>query len=223
MSHDARFPGETPAYRTARDELLQAEHELRRRIEEVAAQRRRLPLGGAVPEDYVFEEAAEGRPVKLSELFAGEDTLVLYSYMFSAEMAEPCPMCTPFLDGLEGNAEHIQQRVGLAIVAKSPPARLRELARTRGWRRLRLVSSAKNRFNRDYHGEDSAGDQDSRIHTFVRRPDGVHHFYSSELNLLPSESGQDPRHIDLLWPLWNVLDLTPAGRGTDWRPSLSYA
>ena len=222
MLHQDRFPGETRAYRAARDELLTAERDLRRRIEEVAAQRRRLPLGGRVPEDYVFEDAADGKPVALSALFAGKDTLVLYSYMFSADMPEPCHMCTPFLDGIEGNAEHIGQRVGLAIVAKSPAARLRELARARGWRRFRLVSSAENHFNRDYHGEDAAGEQDSRIHTFVKRPDGIHHFYSSELNFLPSEPGMNPRHVDLMWSLWNVLDLTPEGRGADWYPSLTY-
>jgi predicted dithiol-disulfide oxidoreductase (DUF899 family) len=30
----------------------------------------------------------------------------------------------------------------------------------------------------------------------------------------------DPRHVDLIWPVWNLLDLTPGGRGTDWYPSL---
>jgi predicted dithiol-disulfide oxidoreductase (DUF899 family) len=39
------------AYRRARDELLRAERDLRRQVEDVAAQRRALPLGGEVPED----------------------------------------------------------------------------------------------------------------------------------------------------------------------------
>jgi predicted dithiol-disulfide oxidoreductase (DUF899 family) len=60
------------------------------------------------------------------------------------------------------------------------------------------------------------------MHIFVRRPDGVHHFHSSELNMLPPDPGQNERHIDLMWPLWNVLDLTPEGRGKDWFPALSY-
>ena len=47
--HSERFPGESQEYRTARDKLLMAEIELRKRIEEVAAMRRQLPLGGAVP------------------------------------------------------------------------------------------------------------------------------------------------------------------------------
>jgi len=227
--HSIRFPGETPAYRAARDELLQAELDLRRRVEQVAELRRRLPMGAVVPEDYAFEEAAPGpdgattREVRLSALFApGKDTLVVYSYMFGPDMERPCPMCTCFLDGLEGNAAHIEQRVNLAVVAKSPILRVEELARSRGWRRLRLLSSAGTTFNRDYHGEDKDGSQVSIIHVFVKRGDGVHHFYSAELELLPAEAGQNTRHIDLMWPLWNVLDLTPEGRGGDWYPRLSY-
>src|SRR3974377_706967 len=73
------FPGESSAYRQARNRLLGAEAELRRAIERVAAQRRALPPGGAVPGDYLFEEAAAGGgQVRFSELFApGKDTLVI--------------------------------------------------------------------------------------------------------------------------------------------------
>jgi len=222
------FPGETPAYRAARDELLQAEIDLRRHVEEVAAKRRRLPLGGPVPEDYVFEEAttpdgAASRPVRLSELFTpGKDTLVLYSYMFGPAMERPCPMCTSFLDGIEGSAVHIQQRVGLAVVARSPIARVQAFAHERGWRRLRLLSSAGSTFNRDYHAEEKDGSQNTIIHVFVRRDGGVHHSYSSEMEFLPAVEGQNTRHIDLMWPLWNVLDLTPEGRGDDFYPKVSY-
>jgi hypothetical protein len=54
------FPGESPEYRAAREELLEQEIELRRAMEAVAAARRELPPGGAVPEDYVFEGAGAG-------------------------------------------------------------------------------------------------------------------------------------------------------------------
>ena len=55
------FPGESPEYRAARDRLLEQEIELRRATEAVAAARRELPPGGAVPEDYVFQGAGRGR------------------------------------------------------------------------------------------------------------------------------------------------------------------
>ena len=55
---------------------------------------------------------------------------------------------------------------------------------------------------------------------FVRRDGAVRHFWSSELFTAPLDPGQDPRHVDFMWPLWAVLDSTPAGRG-DWGPSLA--
>ncbi len=219
MSQTPQFPGETPDWRAARNELLAAERDLRGRIEAVAAMRRKLPMGARVPTDYVFQ--GESGPVKLSELFApGKDTLVLYNFMYGPKMKEACPMCTSFLDGLNGNAQHLEQRVNLAVVARSPYARVKEFAKGRGWK-MRMLSSADNDFNRDFHGENAEGAQNTMIHVFVKRPDGVHHFYSSELHFLPDEPGQNGRHIDLMWPLWNVLDLTPEGRG-DWYPKVSY-
>src|SRR5436309_958535 len=43
------FPGESTEYRTARERLLEQEVELRRVMEAVAAARRDLPRGGAIP------------------------------------------------------------------------------------------------------------------------------------------------------------------------------
>jgi len=220
------FPGETAEYRQARAELLQSEVELRRQIEQVAAQRRALPLGGEPPEDYVFQETGvdgKDRPVRLSELFApGRDTLVVYSYMFGPQMKEPCPLCTSILDGLDAEAPHIAQTVSLAVVARSPLARVRDFARQRGWRHLRLLSSADNSYNRDYHGESPQGDQWPMLNVFVQRDGRVRHFYATELFSAGAERGQDPRHVDLIWPLWNVLDLTPGGRPQGWYPKLAY-
>ena len=220
------FPNETRAYRKARDKLLKEEMALRRQIEAVAAQRRKLPLGGKVSEDYVFEGVDElmgTRRVRLSELFApGKDTLVIYSFMYGPAMERPCPMCTSMLDALEGNAQHITQRVNLAVVAKSPLPRILAFAQERGWRRLRLLSSAGNNYNRDYFGEREDGRQWPALNVFRRRGGAIHHFWGSELMFVPGEKGQEPRHVDFIWPLWNVLDATPEGRGKDWHPKLSY-
>jgi predicted dithiol-disulfide oxidoreductase (DUF899 family) len=213
-----RFPNETIEYRKARDELLVAERELRRRIEEVAAQRRELPMGGPVSEDYVFE--GDPGPVRLSELFDGKSSLLVYSYMFGPNAEKPCPMCTSFLDSLDGAAPHIQQRVALAVVAKSPMDRVRDVVRSRGWRNVRIVSSANNSYNRDYHGEEEDGSQESMMNVFTRRDGRVSHFYATELN--DSEPGQNSRHLDTMWPLWTAFDLTPEGRGVTWHPKLTY-
>jgi len=226
-----RFPNETAAYRDAREALLTAELDLRRRIEDVAALRRAMPAGGAVPEDYEFDEivvdpsgSERVQPVRLSGLFAaGQSTLVIYSYMFGPEMATPCPMCTSILDGLDGEAPHVRDRVSFAVVAKSPIERVRQVARDRGWRNLRLVSSSRNSYNHDYHGETADGDQMPMLNVFVKRDAGVFHSYGTELLYTPSEQGQDFRHVDMIWPLWNLFDFTPEGRGTSWYPKLSYA
>ncbi|MDE2195749.1 MAG: DUF899 family protein [Gammaproteobacteria bacterium] len=223
--HAQRFPGETAAYRKARDRLLKAEIDLRRRVEAVAVARRKLRTGGAVPQDYVFEGVDElmgVRRVRLSELFApGKDTLVLYNFMYGPAMERPCPMCTSMLDALDGNAQHITQRVNLAVVAKSPLPRILAFAQERGWRRVRLLSSAGNSYNRDYFGEGADGKQWPALNVFRKRGAAIHHFWGTELMFVPGEKGQDPRHVDFMWPLWNLFDVTPEGRG-DWYPRLDY-
>ena len=221
-----RFPSETPAYRKARDKLLKAEVNLRRQVEEVAKLRRKLPLGGVIPEDFVFDEPADVvgmRKVKLSELFApGKDTLLLYSYMYSLAMNNPCPMCTSIIDSLDGAAPHVGQRVNLAVVAKSPLPRLLTFARNRGWRNLRFLSSSDNSYNRIYHGEDEEGHQNPIMNVFVRKGGKIRHFWASELLFTKADKGQNQRHVDMVWPLWNLLDLTPEGRGRDWYPKINY-
>jgi predicted dithiol-disulfide oxidoreductase (DUF899 family) len=220
-----RFPGESAEYRARRDALLEAEVALRRQTEAVAEQRRRLPLGGLVPTDYVFDEGSIDddamRTVRLSELFAPDrETLMLYSFMYGPAMATACPMCTAFIDAIDGELDHVSQRVGFALVARSPVERLRAFARGRGWRRARLLSSAGNSFSADYHAEGPDGDQRPLMHVFVRRGEAIRHSYTTEMYFAASDPGQNPRHIDPMWPLWNMLDLTPVGRGTAWTPSL---
>ena len=238
------FPGESAEYRAARDRLLEQEIELRRAMEAVAAARRELPPGGVVPEDYVFQGAgADGAPtdVRLSELFApGKDSLVIYSFMFPRDpgderpgpaagqtallpLAEgPCPSCVALLDQLDGAAEHASQHVNLAVVAKSPLPRILTFAEERGWRRLRLLSSAGNTYNRDYLGETAEGAQRPMLNVFHRDGETIRHFWGSELFYAPTDPGQDPRHVGTLEPVWNLFDLTREGRPPDWDEQLSY-
>jgi predicted dithiol-disulfide oxidoreductase (DUF899 family) len=233
MLHDTRFPGESDAYRQKRDELLKAEIELRRHEEAVAAQRRKLPLGGVVPHDYAFEEWDAGKnaapSVRLSELFEnGKDTLFLYSHMFipgkkGLQLEEGCPSCTSIIDAIDGAAQHITQQINFAVVAKAPVEQFRRHAKARGWRHARLLSSAGNTYNRDYHAESPGGEQLPMATVFVRRDGKIHHTWSSELFLVPADPGQDMRHVDFMWPLWLVLDRTPGGRGLDWHPELDYS
>jgi predicted dithiol-disulfide oxidoreductase (DUF899 family) len=231
MADHRRFPGESDEYRRARDELLRAEVDLRRQTEIVAAQRRALPLGGELASDYEFEEwdkdTGQGRRVRLSELFEGKDTLFLYSFMVvppeqNLPFDGPCPSCTSIIDAIDGELPHITQRVSFAVAAKAPIDRFREHALSRGWRHARLLSSLDGSYSRDYGAEDDQGSQWPLATVFVRRDDRIHHFWSSELWFAEHEEGQGPRHVDFMWPLWAVLDRTPAGRDPDWGPALDY-
>jgi predicted dithiol-disulfide oxidoreductase (DUF899 family) len=166
--------------------------------------------------------------VHLSELFEdGKDMLFLYSFMFrqgekGLPLEVPCPACTSIIDAVDGEVPHIAQWTNFAAVTKVPIDRFREHARTRGWRHARLLSSAGNAYNRDYHGEDADENQLPIATVFVRRDGRIHHQWSSELMFAPTEPGQNPRHVDFMWPLWAVLDRTPDGRDPDWEPKLEY-
>jgi predicted dithiol-disulfide oxidoreductase (DUF899 family) len=238
------FPGESAEYREARDRLLAQEIELRRSMEAVAAARRELPPGGVVPEDYVFQGAGpSGEPadVPLSNLFeSGKDSLAIYTFMFPRDpeddspgpvreketarlpLAEgPCPSCVALLDQLDGAVEHVTQRMNFAVIAKAPLERVLTFARERGWRRLRLLSSAENTYNRDYHGETPTGTQRPMMNVFHRDGATIRHVWGSELFYAPWDPGQDPRHVGTLEPVWNLFDLTREGR-PDWDEQLSY-
>jgi predicted dithiol-disulfide oxidoreductase (DUF899 family) len=230
--HDVRFPGESDEYRRAREDLLRAELELRERTEAVAEQRRRLPLGGPAAQDYVFREwdtrTGSPREVKLSELFAADtDTLFLYSFMFipgpgGEPLGSPCPACTSIVDAVSGQARHLAPHINVAIAAKVPVERLRAHAHSRGWADMRMLSSAENDYNRDYHAEGPDGSQWPIATVFVRRDGSIHHAWSSELFFVPAAPGQNARHVDFMWPLWNILDTTPGGRGSDFYLRLEY-
>jgi predicted dithiol-disulfide oxidoreductase (DUF899 family) len=215
-----RFPNESPEYRRAREALLAEEIELRRHIERVAEQRRALPSGGAVTKDYRFE--SERGPVSFADLFSDKQTLVIYSYMFGPQRERPCPMCTSLLSAWEGEARDVEQRVALAVVARSPIERLVAFKKERGWRNLKLYSDTTGEFSRDYHALTPDGGDDAAFNVFTRRDGTIRHFWSGEMGFESADPGQDPRGAPDLMPIWTILDSTPEGRGTDWYPKLEY-
>jgi predicted dithiol-disulfide oxidoreductase (DUF899 family) len=218
---------ESAEYLAKREELRLAEIELMRQRERVAELRRHLPSGPVV-EDYKFIEGpvdldpgdTPTRIVRLSELFtAAGRPLVIYHLMYGKRQTKPCPMCTAWIDGINGVAYHLAQNVDLVIVAAADPAALRAHARARGWNRLRLLSAGDSSFKCDFGSEDQKGNQDSTISVFTRNSEGaVHHFYTAHPWMSPEIK---ERGIDLMSPIWHVLDLTPQGRG-DWYTKLEY-
>lgn len=217
----SRWPGESAEYRAARTALLAEEIALRRQIERVAEQRRALPPGPVVTGDAYRFEGAEG-PVTLAELFGDKDTLVIYTWMFGPQRERPCPMCTSLLSAWDGEALDIQQRVALAVTARSPLAKLEAFAAGRGWRHLPLYSDAEATFSRDFWAVTPEGDDIPQLLVFTRRDGTIRFFWAGEMDDTTADPGQDPRGAPDLMPLWTILDFTPEGRGADWYPSLTY-
>jgi len=237
------FPRESPEYRAARNRLLEQEIELRRMMETVARARRKLPPGGEIPQDYIFQELRpDGRraDVRMSELFApGKDSLLIYTFMFprypdderpgpaSAELKDlplartPCPSCTALLDQLDAAMRHAGDIVNLVAAAEASVDHLVQFAKERGWRTLRLLSTAGNSYRKDYNA-DYEGNGMPMLNVFHRDGDAIRHFWGSELFWAETDPGQDPRHVGTLEPLWNLFDLTPEGRPEGWDEQLSY-
>jgi len=212
------FPNESVGYRRARNALLAEEIELRRHIERVAAQRRALPPGGPVPHDFGF--ISEHGPTHLSSLFGDKNTLLVYSMMFGPHRETPCPMCTSFLISWNGTAVNLRERVSIVVTARSPIERLVEYKQQRGFANLPFVSDLSGEYTRAYVSPDDADVPGFSV--FSMRDGNIRHFYSGETSGAMADPGQDPRGAPDLDPLWLMLDWTPDGRGTDWRPKLDY-
>jgi predicted dithiol-disulfide oxidoreductase (DUF899 family) len=217
-TNQAHYLNESAEYRAARNALLAEEIDLRRHIERVSAQRRALPPGGELAEDFEF--VSETGPTRLSSLFRDKETLMVYSMMFGPARKEPCPICTSFLSAWNGIAVNLRERVAIAVIARSPIDRLLNYKRQRAFVNLPFVSDLTGNYTRTYV---SAKDADiPGFSVFTRLYSVVRHFYSGELSGAMADPGQDPRGAPDLDPLWLMLDLTPAGRGTDWYPKLEY-
>jgi len=217
-SNQSHYPNESAEYRRARNALLAEEIELRRDLERVAAQRRALPPGGEIPQDFEF--MSERGPIRISDMFGDKNTLLVYSMMYGPQRRTPCPSCTSFLTAWNGIAVNLRERVAIAVTARSQIERLIEYKRQREFANLPFFSDRSGEYTRTYV---SASDADVPGFSVFSRSDGrVRHFYSLEMSGAMADPGQDPRGAPDLDPLWLMLDLTPEGRGTDWYPKLEY-
>jgi len=216
-ANTAHVPNESADYRQARNALLAEEIELRRHIERVAELRRRLPPGGEVTKRYTFE--GEQGAVALTDLFAGKQTLAIYSFMFGPQRQTICPMCTSFMNVWDDKIPALSDRIAIAFVARSPMARIVALKKERGWTRMPLYSDPSGDYTRDYVSKTDADMPGYAV--FTKRDGTIRHFWSGEMSGAMADPGQDPRGAPDFDPLWTILDTTPEGRG-DWYPKLNY-
>lgn len=215
---DPKYPNESAAYREARDALLEEEKALIAQVKAVAEKRRALPLGGRLAADYLFVGASDdnlGKDIRFSELFGDKNTLLLYSYMFGPEWDHPCPSCTSLIDGFDRASISVSHHAAFSVVAKAPALRLNAWARERGWRHINLVSAGESEYLRDYLCE--SGDERPSLwpimHVFTRRDGEIYHFWASEMQ---------GNHVDMIWPYWNLMDMTPEGRPDVMTPPQNF-
>jgi predicted dithiol-disulfide oxidoreductase (DUF899 family) len=216
------LPNESQDYAKARKALLAEEIEVRRHLTRLAEQRQALPQGPVVAKDYRFKDE-NGAEIGLAELFGDHDTLVTYFWMYGPDRERPCPMCTNWLGGVNGNATDIKQRAAFKIIGRSTVERQKAFAMERGWRDLDFVQTVGDDYALDHAGLDAeSGYEYPILAIFKRDGDQVRYFYVAEMPSDAADPGQDPRSAVDIAPLWNILDMTPEGRGSDWYPKLSY-
>ncbi len=217
-TNKAHFPNESAEYRAARNELIAEEIELRRHVERVASQRRALPVGGEIPQDFLL--ASETGPVRFPDLFGNKNVLLIYSMMYGPQRKAPCPMCTSFLSTWNGTAVNLRRRVAIAVTARSPIGRLIEYKTQRGFTNLPFISDETGEYTRAYVNSEDA---DVPGFSVFSLSDGIiRHFWQRRDERAIADPGQDPRGAPDLDPLWLMLDMTPEGRGADWYPKLDY-
>ncbi|HEU4660664.1 MAG TPA: DUF899 family protein, partial [Pseudolabrys sp.] len=167
------YPNESEEYRAARDALLKDEQELIEKKRAVAEKRRKLPPGGELKEDYVFQWANDGKvgqPVKFSALFGDKNTLILYSFMFGPNWDKPCPSCTSLMDGFDRAWYSVAQDAAFAAIAKAPAERINAWARERGWSQIPLLSGYESSFQADYKCQAENDDMQLPVmHVFTKR------------------------------------------------------
>jgi predicted dithiol-disulfide oxidoreductase (DUF899 family) len=215
------FKSESDEYRAARTALLAEEIEFRRHMTRLVAQRQALPPGPIVDKEYRFKDT-NGADVSLLDLFGNKATLVTYFWMFGPQRERPCPMCTNWLGGVNGNAMDIEQRVALKIIGRRPVAQQLAFAQERGWHHLDFVQTIGEDYAKDLNLVRDDGSEWAGLHIYKRDGDKVRLFWMSEMANEMADPGQDPRDAPDIAPLWSILDLTPEGRGKDWYPKLSY-
>ena len=220
------LPNESAEYLSKREELRLAEIDLMNLRERIATLRRQLPPG-AILKDYAFIEGpasldegdSPASTVRLSELFTAPESAGDLSNDVRKKQTSPCPMCTSWLDAFNGVAHHLAQSINLAVAVAADLPALRSHARKRGWDKLRLLSAGESTFKYDLGSEDR---EEARTRRFLSsRSTSKEQCITFTVFIRRLADNIDTRGTDEYNPIWNVLDLTPQGRGT-FEASLDY-
>ena len=225
----------------ARLELLEAEKELTRRGDELAARRQQLPW---VRIDKAYRFDTDQGSATLADLFSGRSQLIVYHFMFGPDYAAGCPSCSSIADGFNGFQAHLAHHdVMLWAVSRAPLAKLQAYKRRMGWT-FPWASSLGADFNFDFNvsiteeqqrrggieynfrrGERPvdastsfpervtrhAGSCGTDVPTFLRDRPGMSAF-ALEDGIVYHTYSAYARGLDGLWGMYLWLDRAPQGR-----------
>jgi predicted dithiol-disulfide oxidoreductase (DUF899 family) len=187
--------------------LLAKEKKLTRERDQLAAERRRLPMV-KIDKPYVFEGPA-GKASPL-DLFEGRRQLIVYHFMFAPGVdgwpTAGCPGCSMFVDQI-GHLAHMHARdVSFALVSRAPLSRIQPYQKRMGWS-IPWYSSSDSDFNDDF-GVTTPKGETFGLSVFLRDGDSIFRTYFT-----------NARGVEALGPVWTFLDLAPYGRQEDWEDS----
>ncbi|NCJ07893.1 DUF899 domain-containing protein [Synechococcales cyanobacterium C] len=213
---------------TERKALLAQEKKLTNYRDQVNAQRRRLPMV-KLTKEYRFDSPSG--TVRLIDLFAGRQQLIVYHFMFDPAWDKGCSGCTGLVNAL-GNLTLLSDRgTTFVLISRAPLEKLERYKAQQGWT-LPWVSSFRSDFNYDFHVTqdpsvapiqynyrnqqelEQRGEsyfmtgENHGLSVFFRLDDDVFHTYSTYA-----------RGVEGLTNAYSLLDVTPYGRQEDFEES----
>lgn len=208
----------------ARKTLLEKEKEATRFLDQVRAQRRRLPM---VKLDKEYEFQSESGPKSLRDLFEGRRQLIVYHFMFDPAWDEGCGGCTGYVDALGDLSELADRDTTFVLVSRAPLEKLLAYREKRGWNQA-WVSSFGSDFNYDFHATMDARKAPIEYNYKPREelPDyfesGEQHghsvFFEMDGDVFHTYSSY-ARGTEGTTDSYGLLDLTPYGRQEDFEDS----
>ena len=186
-------------WKQERDQLLNAEKEATRVLDQLAARRRRLPMVAFDNARYEFDVPTGTKT--LVDLFEGRPQLVVYQFMDNGPN-EFCPGCTHLTNNVVDLSELADNDVSWSTVSNMPLEQIEEYKARMGWT-MPFVSSHGTTF-----AEDCGAGTGFMLSVFLRDGTDVYRTYATSA-----------RGVDRILFVNNILDLAPYGRQEDWEDS----
>ena len=170
---NAVYANESKEYRDARDALLKDEQELVAKVKSVAEKRRKLPVGGQLKEDYVFQWANDGKVGRMSDSPSYLRTRTLCCFTRSCSVRTGTIPVLPVPRWSMGSIAlgiPVTRALVFVAIAKAPADRIDAWAKRRGWSQIALVSGSNSTYQADYKCQGDSDDMQWPVmHVFKRQ------------------------------------------------------